>query len=99
MQVQSIRQRLEPRRAVMLADRVLPEILKPFDRLKDRLTVVQGLSGTNFNGNHTAGYGALSCINSEKVPLSPTLDYLLGEHFSMGPYPMYGMAINGTLIV
>lgn len=83
---------------VSLADRDLPEILKPFEQLKDHLTVVQGLSGKNFNGNHTAGYGALSCINSEKVPLAPTLDYLLGKRFSMGPYPMYGMAINGTLI-
>jgi len=81
-----------------LADHKLPEILAPFDALKDRLSIVQGLSGKNFTGNHTAGYGALGCMNSEKVPLAPTLDYLLGQKFSQGPYPMYAMAMNGSLL-
>jgi hypothetical protein len=81
-----------------LANHKLPEILAPFESLKDRMSVVQGLSGKNFTGNHTAGYGALGCMNSEKVPLAPTLDYLLGQRFSQGPYPMYAMAMNGSLL-
>jgi len=75
----------------------LPDALTPFDSIRDRLTVIQGLSGDNFTGNHTSGYGVLSCINSEKTPLAPSLDYRLGECFSAGPYPMYGMALSGTL--
>jgi hypothetical protein len=81
-----------------LADQDLPEILAPFASIRDRLTIIQGLSGKNFTGNHTSGYGTLSCHNSEKIPMAPTLDYLLGERFSQGPYPMYAMAMNGSLL-
>ena len=79
------------------ADHALPEILKPLEAYKDKLTVVQGVSGNNFKGNHTAGYGALSCHNSEVSPIAPTVDAMLGLKHSTGPYPMYGMATNGTL--
>lgn len=84
--------------AVSLQDRGLPTILEPFDTLRDQLTVIQGLSGANFVGNHTAGYGALSCYRSERVPVAPTIDYLLGEKHSLGPYPMYGMALSEKLL-
>lgn len=83
---------------VALDSETLPEILEPFQSLLDRVTIVQGLSGQNYKGNHTAGYGALSCRSSERVPIAPTLDYILGEHFSRGPYPMYAMAMNGSLL-
>ncbi|MGF1578422.1 MAG: DUF1552 domain-containing protein [Gemmataceae bacterium] len=83
---------------VPLAQRRLPEIFQPFESLKSHLTIIQGLSGKNFNGNHTAGYGVLSCHNSERAPIAPTLDYMLGQRFSSGPYPMYAMAMNGTLL-
>ena len=80
------------------ADHDLPDNLKPFEDLKDQLTVVQGLSGRNFQGNHTSGYGALSCHHSEHVAVAPTVDCLLGQHLSQGPYKMYGMAMNGPLL-
>jgi hypothetical protein len=83
---------------VSLADHELPDNLKPFDEIKDHLTVIQGLSGKNFVGNHTAGYGALSCHHSENVAVAPTVDCLLGQHVSPGPYKMYGMAMNGPLL-
>ena len=76
----------------------LPEMFAPLQAFSDKVTILQGLSGANFNGNHTAGYGTLSCHNSERVPVAPTLDYLLGSRFSTGPYPMYGMAMNGALL-
>ncbi len=83
---------------VSLADQELPENLRVFDSIKDQLTIVQGLSGKNFVGNHTAGYGALSCHHSEQVAIAPTVDCLLGQHVSKGPYKMYGMAMNGKLL-
>lgn len=83
---------------VSLADHKLPEKLGALAAFKDRLTVIQSLSGEGFTGNHTAGYGALSCHNSEAVAVAPTLDCLLGMHLSAGPYPMYGMAMNGRLL-
>ncbi len=79
------------------SDHSLPEIFKPLEAFKDKLTIVQGLSGNNFKGNHTAGYGALSCHNSELTPIAPTVDALLGLKHSTGPYPMFGMATNGSL--
>ena len=83
---------------VPLSDRKLPEKLASLEPFKDRLTILQGLSGEGFSGNHTAGYGALSCHNSEKVAVAPTVDCLLGQHLSAGPYAMYGMAMNGRLL-
>lgn len=77
--------------------RELPAMLAPLARFKDRVTIVQGLSGQNLKGNHTAGYGTLSCHSSELVPVAPTIDALLGLKHSTGPYKMYGMATNGTL--
>lgn len=90
--------RLGPLKDVSLADHQLPEKLAALDSFKDRLTVIQSLSGETFTGNHTAGYGALSCHNSEQVAVAPTIDCLLGQHLSTGPYPMYGMAMNGRLL-
>lgn len=83
---------------VSLANHKLPDNLAPFEDVKDQLTIIQGLSGKNFVGNHTAGYGALSCHHSEQVAVAPTVDCLLGEHVSPGPYKMYGMAMNGPLL-
>ena len=83
---------------VSLSKHKLPDNLKAFESFKDQLTIIQGLSGKNFTGNHTAGYGALSCHHSEQVAIAPTVDCLLGQHLSTGPYKIYGMAMNGRLL-
>lgn len=83
---------------VALADLPLPEKLKALEPWKNRLTIVQSLSGVGFRGNHTKGFGTLSLHDSETVAVAPTLDCLLGQHLSAGPYPMYGMAMNGRLL-
>ncbi|MCH2183231.1 MAG: DUF1552 domain-containing protein [Mariniblastus sp.] len=93
------RGRLEgPLLDVSLADHKLPEKLASLERFKDRLTILQSLSGVGFRGNHTKGFGTLSLHDSETVAVAPTLDCLLGQHLSAGPYPMYGMAMNGKLL-
>jgi len=56
------------------------------------------LSGETFRGNHTTGYGMLSCHNSEKVPIAPSIDCILGQRLSSGPYPMYGLATRERVI-
>ncbi len=90
--------RLGPLVDAPLSDLHLPEKLTPLNSFKDRLTIIQSLSGEGFRGNHTTGFGALSCHDSENVAIAPTLDCLLGQHLSTGPYPMYGMAMNGRLL-
>ena len=82
---------------VSLSDHSLPQIFKPFESMKHRLTILQGLSGNNLKGNHTSGFGTLSCRNSELAPIGPSVDALLGMHHSTGPYPMFGFATNGVL--
>ena len=79
------------------SDHALPEVCKSLEPFKDKLTIIQGLSGNNLKGNHTSGYGTLSCHNSELTPVAPTVDALLGLKHSTGPYPVFGMATNGTL--
>ena len=83
---------------VSLGEHALPSKLSRLEAFRDRLTIIQSLSGEGFSGNHTAGYGALSCHNSERVAIAPSIDCLLGKQLSMGPYPMYGMATNGRLL-
>jgi hypothetical protein len=83
---------------VALADHKLPDKLAALETFKDRMTILQSLSGEGFSGNHTSGYGALSCHNSETVAIAPTIDCMLGQHLSTGPYAMYGMAMNGRLL-
>jgi hypothetical protein len=56
---------------VSLQDHGLPEIFKPFEAMKNRVTIVQGLSGNNLKGNHTSGFGTLSGRNSELAPTGP----------------------------
>ena len=83
---------------VSLTDHKLPEKLSALESLKNRLTIIQSLSGVGFRGNHTKGFGTLSLHDSETVAVAPTLDCILGQHLSNGPYPMYGMAMNGRLL-
>ena len=90
--------RLGPMVDVSLGEHALPAKLSRLEAFRDRLTIIQSLSGEGFSGNHTAGYGALSCHNSERVAIAPSIDCLLGTQLSMGPYPMYGMATNGRLL-
>ena len=90
--------RLGPMVDVSLSEHALPAKLSRLEAFRDRLTIIQSLSGEGFSGNHTAGYGALSCHNSERVAIAPSIDCLLGKQLSMGPYPMYGMATNGRLL-
>jgi len=83
---------------VSLADHKLPEKLQALESFKDRINILQSLSGVGFRGNHTKGFGTLSLHDSEAIAVAPTLDCMLGEHLSTGPYPMYGMAMNGRLL-
>ena len=45
---------------VPLAEHELPEKLQALEEFKDRVTIIQSLSGVGFRGNHTKGFGTLS---------------------------------------
>ena len=83
---------------VSLGDHELPYVLEPLAKHRDKLTVVQGLSGAHLKGNHTAGYGTLSGFSSERAAVAPTVDWMLGDRFSGGPYAMFGLTLTPVLL-
>ena len=55
-----------------LKDTVLNESMKSLEPFKDRLTILQGLSGNMVTGGHMSGYGAMSCM---KDMMAETIDH------------------------
>ena len=50
-------------RTMPLKSMTLPRDIEPFEKYKDRLTIVQGLRGGHVSPNHGAGFGALSGLS------------------------------------
>ena len=61
-----------------LKDAVLNESMKCLDPFKDRLTILQGLSGNMVIGGHMSGYGAMSCM---KDLMAETIDHKMATIF------------------
>lgn len=59
----------------------LPTALKPVDEFRDRLTIIQGLSGRMCSGGHSSDHGALGAYhaNQGRRIQGPTIDGLLGQ--------------------
>jgi hypothetical protein len=82
---------------VVLEDRKLPPTLASLEKFKDQLLILDGLSGSNFTGNHSSYYGALSCHHAPDKPAAATIDCILGRMFP-APFHNYGFAPNGHSI-
>ncbi|MFT5524356.1 MAG: hypothetical protein ACI9G1_005526 [Pirellulaceae bacterium] len=80
-----------------LNDYTLAETLQPLEQLKNQVTIIDGLSGANFTGNHSAYYGALSCHHGPEKPAAETIDCMLGR-LNPAPFSIYGFAPNGHSI-
>jgi hypothetical protein len=59
-----------------LKDAVLNDSMKSLEPFKDRLTILQGLSGNMVTGGHTSGYGAMSCM---KNMMAETIDHKMSR--------------------
>ncbi|MCA9069279.1 MAG: DUF1552 domain-containing protein, partial [Planctomycetaceae bacterium] len=88
---------------VSLKDRELPYSLQPVSQWKDKLTIVQGLSGKVASGGHSNNYQALGAFgvgrgdNGESTAiLSPTIDGALAKHLG-GIFPHVGLGISERL--
>ncbi|MFT5302379.1 MAG: hypothetical protein ACI9G1_001401 [Pirellulaceae bacterium] len=55
-----------------LKDAVLNDSMKSLEPFKERLTILQGLSGNMVTGGHMSGYGAMSCM---KDLMAETIDH------------------------
>ncbi len=73
--------------------------LAPF---KDRMTILQGLSGrVSGGGDHSKGYGGLGCFHWRQGVAAQTVDHALAESLS-GIIPVVGLGIHpnpGTPVI
>jgi hypothetical protein len=78
-----------------LADRELPVSLKPVAEFKDRITILQGLSGRISGGGHSNHFGALGCFpgrdNASSI-LGETIDAALAK-IAPGVFPHVGLGL------
>ncbi len=66
-----------------LEGKVLPDTLKPLEAFRNKLTIIQGLSGKMCTSGHNSWYGALGAYKSSEVtpPMAATIDGFLSEKF------------------
>ncbi len=81
-----------------LADHALPRALEPLQPWKDRVTIIQGLSGRVTGGGHSTDFGALGCyaahggLGNSGTPQGETIDAALGKKLG-GIFPQVGLGI------
>jgi len=80
---------------VALADKDLPFSLEPVKAWKNKLTVVQGLSGRVCGGGHSNNFGALGCFPTRESTniLGETVDGALAKALP-GVFPHIGLGIS-----
>ena len=67
--------------------------MKALEPFKDRLTLIQGISGGMMHGNHEAGFGALGAFNGKAIPRDETIDWALAKHLG-GVVPHIGFTMD-----
>jgi hypothetical protein len=81
---------------VPLKDKELPFSLEPVKAWKDRISIVQGLSGRVCGGGHSNNFGALGCFatrGESKNILGETIDGALAKA-NPGIFPHIGLGIS-----
>ena len=84
---------------VPLGDRDLPFSLEPVKKWKDRVTIVQGLSGRINGGGHSNNFGALGCFPTRGESTNvggETVDGALAKALP-GIFPHVGLGISKRL--
>jgi len=77
---------------VSLGDYEFSEALSPLAPYKDRVTVIQGLSGAD-NPGHGGSYSTLGCYNRKLGPIGQTVDCALGQALSK-VIPVVGLGVS-----
>lgn len=84
---------------VSLRDRDLPFSLEPLREFKDRVTILQGLSGRVCGGGHSNNFGALGCFPTPRESTgitNETVDGALAKAIP-GIFPHLGLGISKRL--
>ncbi len=74
-------------------DQALPPSLEPLTKHRDRLTIIQGLSGRICGGGHSNEYGALGCYPRNGGPRAETIDAALARRIP-GVFQHVGLGIS-----
>jgi hypothetical protein len=80
-------------RDVSLEAHDLPDVLAPLAAYKDRLTLLQGLSGRVCQGGHSVNFGALGVYGANRGPAGETIDAALAKALP-APFPHVGLGIT-----
>jgi len=78
--------------SLALKDHTLHEAIEPLSPFKDRLALIQGLSGRIALSDHSGNHGALGCYPANKGPMAATIDVAIGEA-NPGIIPWVGLGI------
>jgi hypothetical protein len=76
-----------------LAGHTLARSIDPLEPFKDRLTLLNGLSGKVARGSHSSDFGALGCYPQTKGPFAETIDAALAKHLG-GIFPHVGLGVR-----
>ncbi len=85
-----------------LGDQKLHASMTALEPFKDRLAILQGLSGKMCKGGHSSWFGAMGCYraggehDSGNI-IGPTIDGILAKHMP-GIFPHVGLATRGRLM-
>lgn len=71
----------------------LPEAIAPLEPLRDRLTILQGMSGRICGGGHSNNFGALGCYSAKSGVAGETIDLALARAVP-GIFPQIGLGIS-----
>jgi len=82
-------------REVGLAAHALPFCLEPLAPFKDRLAIVQGLSGRVCEGGHSVNFGALGMYGGQRGPAGETIDAALAKGLP-APFSHVGLGITNN---
>ena len=85
-----------------LAKVKLHESLAPLEPLKDRIAIVQGLSGKMCKGGHSSWFGAMGCYRGGGEHdwsdiIAPTFDGVMARHLP-SIFPHVGLCISGKVM-
>jgi hypothetical protein len=77
-----------------LNDKELHPALQPLSPFKDRMALVQGLSGRIAISDHSANHGALGAYGASRGAMMQTIDSAISEALP-GTFPHVALGLNG----
>ena len=85
-----------------LAKMTLPDSLAALEPLKNRLAIVQGLSGKMCRGGHSSWFGAMGCYRTGGEHdwgniIAPTFDGVMAKHLP-SIFPHLGLSVGGRVM-